>query len=301
MQQTSSRPHSRAWRVYTQHIPRVLGLLLFQLALRLVAFAPLVYAASSGKFLNFNRDYALAYGLLFSLPLYVLLVMPFRFQAAAAKAQLHGFERDSRVSIGNYLKWLPAALVRFLRALPFILPFFIFIGLYFYYMAYPDFIVPMLAISDLGNLIGMDFLGGVIIIGLAALLTSILAACGWKRDIAFEHQDILTQGIRLSLQRAAALRKRRQRTINRTVLLNLLLCLPAVLGVLIALGSYLMGLRTGALSMDFLNIATRLIDLDIPQATMLIMLIVLLVLWLPVLPWRKLALSAAVLEQANKG
>ncbi len=51
-------------------------------------------------------------------------------------------------------------------------------------------------ISNLGDLIGLSFIGGIMIIGLAGVLFALLAAYGWNRDISFEHQDVLKQGYR---------------------------------------------------------------------------------------------------------
>jgi hypothetical protein len=309
MQQKAISPHKRARQVYFYRMPKVLALLLFQMFIRLVAFGPLLYAGVTGSFLgletqlgliigsHFGQETLLApiCGLACSLPLYVLLVMPMRFQTAAYRISLlHDLPRESRINAHNYLRWLLAALLRLARALPFLLPFFAFIILYYYYIPYPDFIVPMLGISNLGDLIGQGFIDGVIIIGLAGVLSALLAAYGWKRDIPFEQQDVLKQGIRLSLKQARMLRRRRRRIINRTVSFNLLLCLPAVAGVLLALGSYLLSLpRSGMLAMDYLNMAITLIQLNLPEKTLIMIILVMAVLWLPVLPLRKLALSAA--------
>jgi hypothetical protein len=302
MRRKTISPHKRAWEIYFQQLPKVFILLLFQMFLRLVAFAPLLFAGITGSFFGLEAQFALVCGLAFSLPLYVLLVMPMRFQAAAYKIRLlYDLPRDSRVNARNYLRWLSAALVRLTRALPFLLPFFAFIILYFYYIPYPDFTVPMLGISNLGDLIGLSFIGGIMIIGLAGVLFALLAAYGWNRDISFEHQDVLKQGIRISLNQSCVLRGRRKRAINYTVFINLLLCLPAVTSVLLILGSYLLSLpRMGMLAMDYMNMAITLIQLNLPDRTLLMILLVMAVLWLPLLPLRKLALSAAVADKTVK-
>lgn len=300
MQQTVQSPHRRAWQVLTQQTGQVLKLLVFQLLLRAVAFIPLIYAAVTGSFFGLNKNYALAFGFLFSLPLVVLLVLPFRFQAAARKAQLLGHHRDAAISLKNYGLWLRAALLRLVRALPYILPFFVFAGLYYYYMPYPDFTVPMLGISRIGDVIGKGFLGGAIITGVAGIATAILAACGWLRGVAFEHQDLVAQGIGLSLKRARELRRRRKKTIRRTVFKNALLSLPAVLGVLLVIGQHLMSLeRVGMLALDYLNAAANLLKFDFPSRVPVTIAIILLVLWLPLLPCRKTALAAVMTEQTK--
>ena len=291
-------PHRRGWQVYKNKFPQVLLTLMFQLVIRGVAFVPFIYSVITGQFFGFNKNYVIAYGFLFSLPLYVLLVMPLRFQAAAKKAQLHGFTRDASINGRNYLAWLRAALVRLLRALPFILPFFICAGLYYYIMPYPDFTVPMNAITKIGDVIGKGFLGGAIMTFLVILLSAILAACGWLRGVAFEHQAVIEQGIGLSLNRARDVRKRRKRVIRKTVFKNALLTFPAIIGVAAVIAMYLMSLpRVGMLALDYLNAAANLLKFEFPSTVPIAIAGILLVLWLPLLPLRKLALGAAMTEQ----
>lgn len=301
MQRVNTSPHRHGLRVYQQHFIQALGLLLFQVVMRLLAFSPLIYSAATGKFFKMNPNYAQGLGLLFSLPLYVLLVMPFRFQAAARKAQLLGLRRDSRVNARNYLDWLGAALVRLLRALPYLLPFMVFAGLYYYYMPYPDFTVPMLGIPKIGALVGGDFLAGVVIIGIVGIVSALLAYCGWKRGLAFEHRDVLSLGIQEATRRAGALRKRRKHTLHKTIFINFLLCLPALIGVMAVLGGHLLSMkRMGMLALDYLQYATTILKMDFPASTLLMVGLVLLVLYIPLLPWRKLALAAVLTEDEEQ-
>ena len=300
MQQQKSSPHSRGWQVYTGKFQQMLSLVAFQLLLRLIAFSPMLYAALTGQFFGLTRDHALAFGFLFSLPLYVILVMPFRFQAAARMAGLHGYEHSSKPTMRNYLKWLPAALVRLLLVLPFLLPFLAFIILFYYYMRVPGFNESLLVIQTLGNLIGGDYPAGILLIGLAGILTALLAGFAWKRGLAFEHQPVPESGIRESLRRGKEVRTRRHRHINRTVFINMLLTLPAILGVLGVLLYQLLAMpRIGMLVMDFMNAVSVLLTFKFPANTLYMLLIILAVFWLPLLPWRKLALSAVLARPAR--
>jgi hypothetical protein len=301
MQQQTGSPHSRGWQVYKDNFAQVLGLLAFQLLLRLVAFSPMLYAALTGQFFSLTRDHALAFGFLFSLPLYVIIVMPFRFQAAARMAGLHGDERSSEPNMRNYLKWLPAALVRLLLALPFLLPFLAFIILFYYYMRVPGFNESLLVIQTLGNLIGGDYPAGILLIGLIGILSALLAGFVWKRGLAFEHQPVPEQGIRESLRRGKETRRHRHRHINRTVFINMLLTLPAILGVLGVLLYHLLSMpRMGMLVMDFMNAVSVVLTFKFPINILYMVLIVLAVLWLPPLLWRKLALSAVLARPARR-
>lgn len=291
-------PHRRALTVNTSRFVQVLALLVFQLLLRAIAFAPLLYAIFTGRFLNHPAQHAAAISFLYCLPLYALVVMPFRFQAAARMASLHGLNRDSRVSLGNYLKWLAAALVRLARALPFVLPFLAFCVAFYYYMQVPGFNDSLLFIQSAGQLVGGDYPAGIIIIALVGLVTALLAFFFWRHDLAFEQQDVLTQGIAQALGRARDLRKRRRQRVLKTHRINTLLTLPAIIGVIAVIVLYLLSLpRMGMLAFDFLNMTSTLLTMNFPTSTQLALLVVMLVLWLPLLPLRKLAINAVLIEQ----
>lgn len=289
------KPHAQAARVYRNRFPQVLGLLLIQLLVRALAFSPLLLALITGNLFGISRDHAPAIAFLLSLPLYVLLAMPLRFQTGARMASLHGVAREDKVNVHNYFRWLPAALLRFVRAIPFVLPFLAFLVAFYYYMRVPGFNESLLAIGTLGELVGGDYPAGIAIVGVVGLLTLVLAACGWKRDLAFEHQPVIETGIRESLRAAKAIKGRRKKWLAAIIRINVLFCLPALLGVLAVLGSYMLSLpRLGMLVMDFLNYVSILLTFSFPDQTLYLLLAVLLVLWLPLLPLRKLALSAVL-------
>ncbi len=294
-------PHRRGWLIYKEKFPQVVSLLALQLLLRAIAFSPLLYAVLSGSFFGMNPEHSPAFGFLFSLPLYVLLVMPFRFQAAARMAELHGTGEADSAAPGHYPLWLKAALWRLLRALPFLLPFFAFIFLFYWYMRVPGFNESLLAIETVGKLIGGDYPAGIALILLAGLVTAVLACIGWKRGLAFEHQRLTESGVLGAWKEGRSVSRRRRRHIRRTSLVNLLITLPALVGVLFVLGSHLLSLpRIGMLIMDFFNMVSVVLTLNFPASSVYQILIVLAVLWLPLLPWRKLALCA-VLSQGRHG
>lgn len=297
MQNHERSPHRLAWSIYMGKLPEVLKMLGFQLLLRLIALLPFLYGVWSGQFLQLTENHAPAVGLLFSLPLYALLVMPFRFQAAARKAQLQGLPYESGVTLPNYLRWLKAALLRLLMALPFLLPFLAFAVLFYYYMRVPGFNDSLMVIQKVGGLVGGEFLTGILLLALTGIAAVCLAVFGWWRGLAFEHQAVLEQGIRLSLKKARQARKARGRLLRKTQHVNLLLALPALLGVVGVLALQVLSLpRSGMLAFDFLNALSMLMTINFPGSTLLILLILLLVLWLPLLPPRKLAISAALGE-----
>lgn len=298
MQQAVARPHRLAWRICLEKPVQVLALLCFQVLVRAFAFLPFLLAAATGRFLSFNPDHAPAWGLVFSLPLYVILVMPFRFQAKARMAQLHGLPYESRISFSHYWRWLKAALVRLVLVLPALIPLGAFCYLFYYYMRVPGFNDSLLVINNLGALVGGSYVEGILLIAAFALLSLVLAGWSWLRGLPFEHQDIVSQGIALSMKKAGVRLREQKKALHRVVFRNMLLFLPAFFGVLaiLILQSLSMPLM-GSLAFDFIIIVSVFLTLNFPSGTLLMLLVVLLVLWLPLLPLRKLALSAVLAEE----
>ncbi len=292
-------PHRKARMTCGARFPQVLALLFTQLLARLLAFAPLLYAASGGGFGGWLPGHEPALGLLFSLPLYVLIVMPLRFHAAARMAVLHGAQRADRLNGSSYEKWLAASLYRLARALPFLLPFLLFMGGFYYYLRVPPFNVSLMAVESLGKMLGGETVTGIAAVVLVGLATLLLYVCGWTRGVAFEHQPVIEMGITASWRVAKELKKRRRRRVARTTLINALLTLPALLGVLAVLFLYFYPQRSGMLIFDFFNVGTALLILSFPASVVLQGLAALAVLYLPLLPLRKLALSAVLAPGAS--
>lgn len=297
MQQTVLKPHRSAWQVCSTKLLPVLGLLAIQIVARLLAFAPFILAVATGSFLSFDPEHAPAYGLVFSLPLYALIVMPLRFQAKARMAGLRGLPYDSRLNVRNYFRWLAAAMVRLALVLPAILPLFAFCYFFYYYMRVPGFNESLLFIQRIGELVKGSYPEGILIIFLAALFSLLLAAWAWLRGLPFEHQDVLSQGIGLSLKKANQSFVSHRKMLMKTIRINKLLFLPALLGVLAMLVIQVMSMPlAGSLVFDFLIAVSVFLTLSFPKGTLFILIVVLLVLWLPLLPLRKLALSFVLSE-----
>lgn len=108
---------SRAWTLYRRYFPQMMLGLLLQIVLRLIVATPLLFLAATE-----TRMLALM-----TLPLFVLIVLPARQNAAEVMAKLHqgyGFDLMGFVSFENYgkklLRGLKTTLLMLLWALPFI-------------------------------------------------------------------------------------------------------------------------------------------------------------------------------------
>lgn len=300
MSMTQKSPHQWAGATYKKQFSKVLLMLLVQLLIRALAFSPLLYAAISGGFFGAHRDHILAVAFLCSLPLYVLLVLPARFYWTAQVARLRGQAHDDQPSFCNCVKWLKAGLYRLLRALPFLLPFFAFLGVYYYYLRMTGFNEPMVKIKQIGELVGGEYTAGIVIIMLLGLVTLLLALWGWLRGTVFEHQEVTTSPLSLAWQTANEVRKDRKAHLRRVTFQNFLLTLPAVVGLLAVIALFFMTVKSGTLIFDFLYMGSVLLTFNFPSHVMLQGLLVLLLLYLPLLPLRKLALAAAIFPTAKK-
>ena len=137
------------------------------------------------------------------------------------------------------------------------------------------------------------------ILNMIGIVSVILAAWGWLQGVYFEHQDVISLGLKQASRNAKALRQRRKRTVSKTVFRNAMLCLPAIIGWLVVLGQHLGLKKTGLLVYDVISYSTSLILFNFPQSVMITLGIILLVLWLPLLPYRKTALAAVMTEGAQ--
>lgn len=290
MQDSRLSAHKRASQAYSANLPAVVLQLLLQILLRAAALSPMILAAVTRRFFQVRQEHAVAVALLASLPLYVIIVLPFRFHFFAKLARYLGYERDDRAE--NYPTWLAAALYRLLRALPFLLPLLAYSMLFYYNLRVVDFPTAMLSIEKVGAVFGGSYPMGIGIILLAALVVFMLAMFGWRRGQAFEHQPVVELGIPVAWHRAAKLRKKRRPRFIHVSRANALLCLPGLAAIIGVLALFFSQNWMGNLLMDFFSIIERMLNLDFPEAVMYQLLIVLIIFYLPILPLRKLAVSA---------
>jgi len=289
MQDSRLSPHKRGSQAYNANLPAVVLQLFLQILLRGIALSPMIIAAVTGRFFQVRREHAVAVAFLASLPLYVLIVLPFRFHFFTKLARYLGYERDDRAI--NYPTWLGAALYRLLRALPFLLPFCAFALLFYYNLRVVDFPTAMLSIETLGAVLGGSYPVGIGLILLAGLVTFLLALLGWRRSQAFEHQPVVELGLMPAWRHAQQRRKTRSGRFARVRRINTLLCLPGLVAILGVMALFFSQNWMGNLLMDFFSIIERLLNLDFPDTVLYQLLIVLIVFYLPFLSLRKFAVS----------
>ena len=282
-------PHRIARRASIDHIPEYLLITLCQLLLRALALSPLIYATITRSFFGVPKAHAMGIAMLCCIPLYLLLVLPLRYRVGG---RLSGWLKAEgpHTALSNYPAWLAQGLLIFLRALPWLLPLFAYFGAFYYYMNMTDFPSFFLMIRNVGGLVGGDYVHGVALLVLLLLVCIALAAWGWYRVMPSFYLPLLAEYRKARKLKAI----RRGAHICGTVLVNLLCVLPPLAIVLAMLASSLITRMTGDIQLDLMILLPALTAFDFPQTDLLMAGLVILLLYLPFVLYRKAALAAAI-------
>lgn len=288
-------PHAAAFSACLKYVARLAGLLVLNLVVRGIALLPLILMLTGRNIFRFPSVHAIPLSLAASLPLYALIVMPFRFFTRSTLTWVTGWRETAPVfTAGNFLRWLSAGLLRLLRALPFLLPLMALTVAFYVYWTMAGFNEFGLIINDIGALIGGDYVHGMALIALAFVLFTILAVWGWRRDLPFAFQAVDTDGIPAALARSRAVRTRRFSGLGRTTFINFLITLPAVAAAAYFIQDYLRNLMVGDLQWDLSTLLTTLTTFAFPQEVYVRIGLALLVLYLPFVLFRKAALAVTI-------
>ena len=112
--------HAAARRACAAHIGQYIAITLEQLLLRALALSPLIYATAARSFFGAPRAHYAAIALLCCIPLWVLLVLPFRYRVGGLLS--NWLRREGRQKLSAYPRWLARGLNHLLQALPWLLP-----------------------------------------------------------------------------------------------------------------------------------------------------------------------------------
>lgn len=293
-----ARPHGVAARASLRHIGRYLWVTLAQLLLRAIAFSPVIYAGLSKSFFGAPKAHAMGIALLCCVPLYLLLVLPLRYRAGGLLSRMAGCEGPDP-SARFYGAWLAQGLVRLIRVLPWLLPLLAYLGGFYYYMNVSDFPSFFLMIRSVGGLLGGDYLHGTVLLLLLFLLCLLLALWGWHRMMPLFYLPLAPLG--QDARRLRRVHRARPRLLRSTTLINLLIVLPPLAAALALLASSLVSRMTGDIQMDLMIVLPAVTAFDFPQEDLVRVGLVILLLYLPFVVWRKLALAAAIHRSTERG
>ena len=278
--QASSGYHRAAARASLRHAGGYVATTIIQLLLRAVALAPFLYALITKQFFGVPQAHAPAVALLCCIPLYLLLVLPFRFQVGGLVSQWLG----ARVETGSYGEWFRRGILWILRTLPWLLPLLVYMGAYHYVMNTDGTILFSLFINA-GAVIGGDSVYGVILLAALFVLCVVLAAWGWHRNMP---RFYLPQGHGL---------KPRPATAGVTAINLLITLVPLAISIAI-LSVSIVARMSGDMVADALTLLSAT-DFDFPPQDLWTVAAVLVLLYLPFVLWRKTAIAAAVYRESR--
>jgi hypothetical protein len=275
-QQRLSGCHAAAARASLRHAGAYVVTTITHLLLRVISLAPFLYAMLSKQFLGVPQAHASAVALLCCIPLYLLLVLPFRFQVGARVSRWLG----AGFRAGRYSTWFQRGIIWILHTLPWLLPLLLYMGGYHYVMN-TDANIMFSLFTGTGAIIGGDFLHGILMLAALFVICVVLAAWGWHRNMP-----------RFYLPANKKIRP----TTARVTAINLLITLVPLLIVAVILSASVASRLTGDMRMDALTLLSAT-DFDFPPRDLWTVAAVLVVLYLPFILWRKTALASAVHQQ----
>lgn len=290
-QYTAKSPHAAARYICKNNLPALLGHTLVQLLVRAIAFAPFI-ATFFGVTYGVQDKLASAAGFGLSFPLYLLIVLPMRFMMRGALLRMAKSETDKAPL--RYAAWLRFGLMRSFRALPWILPLLICIGGFYYLWNIAEATLLPRVIRGAGELVGGTYTHGLILLTLACILSAVLCFIGWRHHLALEFLPVHTLANKDAFVRSRTLMQSQRALLAHATRVNFVIALPAVVAVLILLSIDLSGRLTGSLQFDAVIILEAVTKLKFTQNTLYLCAAALLILYVPLVPYRKAALAACL-------
>lgn len=235
--------------------------------------------------------------------IYLFLVMPLRYWGREKIRRLFYSRNTISRNTQPYKRWMHAGLLRLSRALLWGAPFlagvlYLLIGKS--KLPYTEMWAPF---RPLAVLVGKEpdtFTGMLVGLVILALL-GLLFAYGWWRDMPFEYLPVRSLGRKHTLHWSRRIMKHHRKEVVKVTLVNILLCLPAVIGYAAVLIPYVKSQVDFSLSNDLvLNMIMRVFKNPLPTTQILLLIAVTAALYLPLCGVRKMrnaALIAKIMRQ----
>ena len=287
-QNLPTSPHACALKASKQHFKQYILITLEQLLLRIISTAPLFYALITKQFFNVPEDHIPAVALLCCIPLWIILVLPFRYRLGGQLAGWYG-KKGPEIGLNHYGSWLAQGLLRLFKVLPFILPLLAYLAIIYYNYYFVGFNSFLMLIESSGKLLGGDFVVGVIVLIVLMLLLLALAFYGWRKLMPFFYLD--EASVKLDGKRR---RRLKPNSLTRTTLYNFLIVFPPLVISLVLLGLSMSSRLSGSMMFDSVIIISALTQFDFPLPVIMQIFGVLAVLYLPFVVYRKASLCAAI-------
>jgi hypothetical protein len=293
-QNLPTRSHACASKASKQHISQYILITLEQLLLRIISTTPLIYALITKQFFNVPQDHIPAVALLCCIPLWLILVLPFRYRLGGQTAAWFG-KKGPDTSLSHYGSWLTQGLMRLLKVLPFILPLLAYLAVIYYNYYFVGFNSFLMLIESSGKLFGGDFVVGVIVLIILMLLLLALAFYGWRKLMPFFYLE--EASIKLDSKRRRGLKPN---SLKKTTLYNFLIVFPPLVISLVLLGLSMSSRLSGSMMFDSVIIVSAITQFDFPLPVLMQIFAVLAVLYLPFVVFRKASLCACIHHCGSK-
>lgn len=289
-------PHRLATKLVKNNLGETFKYTILSLITRLIALTPLVLALL-GRIPVVPPILSIVVGFISTCVLYLFLVAPLRMayrRFFAAQA--------SRESATFSLAWGPSLALQIKRTLR---SFFCHLPLVFAVMVlYHDLklsnaLAPLRRLSSLGELpakiLGLDsaLLPGA---GAMVLIFILFALLSYRAVMKHVFLDMLPLSSPNPFKEAKELKKRNKTVLQKAKLGNFLLSLPFALVALYFLGADIASTLSGDIVSDLLTVMITLLNLDFSANALYGVLGAFVLLYLPLYPLRKAALSCASVE-----
>ena len=272
--------HLSAGRFIGRNFGKVVGHTLLQIALRLVALAPLGAALAGFKCPLFGEKTMLAAALM-SAALYLFMVMPLRYLATRQVWKKMGAKGAS------YGTMLTAALRRVAVGLLWGLPFIASLGLWVYAFNGMDMPTFFSILTALGNLVGGRFDAGIILWVGGIAVFALLFAFGWWYNMPKDYAN-LSLGTGKAFKQVNRMRAGKGFAYVKNAVVNMLLTVPSLVLVAAIVGMHYVG--SIKLSMGAMAAAQQLmtaITKPLPADTVMYLALALLLVHVPLCVIRK--------------
>ncbi|HHU01658.1 MAG: hypothetical protein ACOX54_01630 [Christensenellales bacterium] len=265
-------------------------LTLLGLVLRFIALSPL-WLHFLGVQLPLPENYRVFLSALSCIPLYIIIVLPSRFYTRGT------LYKTCYPVHGDKLKFSRAfalAISRLLRALPFILPIFIYVTGFYYLWFIGDATQLFKTIRSAGTLVGGSFVHGFIILVVFFFVALYLAFIGWRRYAAIEYLPISSMNNTRAYATNRIYIKENKSNIRRASAKNLLMLLPYLAVTFFLLAMEISTKLTGEATSDVFVLLEAVTTLNFTAKTYTLCALAYIVLNLPFVVTRKRNIALAL-------
>ena len=280
-----------AWKCLKKNLNGIASVAMVTAALRIAVFLPLLLCV------DFGGKLPLWMGCAVSAAVYILGVIPMRFWGREKMRRMVYSRHMNHKKKDVYQKWLKTGLLRYARGIVWGLPFLAGTVYFTVFRARLDVKTFWMPIRSLAILAGQKSnINTGFIVALALMLVSgLLFAYGWWRDLPFEYLPARSLGPVKTLHWSRRILKKHRKEMRKNTLVNFFLALPAWIGLGAALVPYALKNVDFSLSPDLLvSQLLRLLRSPLPQSVLLMLGGVVLLLYVPFWILRKTRNTALI-------